>query len=50
MDDLKRQEKDGEISQDQHRDYGRQIQDLTDAHIKKLDEILAKKETEIMQV
>jgi ribosome recycling factor len=50
MDDLKRQEKDGEISQDQHRDYGREIQDLTDAHIKKLDEILAKKEAEIMQV
>ena len=50
MDDLKKQEKDGEISQDQHRDYGREIQDLTDTHVKKLDEILAKKETEIMQV
>jgi ribosome recycling factor len=50
MDDLKRREKEGEISQDQHRDDGREIQDLTDAHIKKLDELLTKKETEIMQV
>ncbi|MGF1641853.1 MAG: ribosome recycling factor [Rhodospirillales bacterium] len=50
MDDLKRQEKDGEISQDEHRDFGRVIQELTDTHIKKLDEVLAKKEAEIMQV
>jgi len=50
MDTLKRTEKDGEISEDQHRDYGQQIQELTDAHIKKIDELFSAKEAEIMQV
>lgn len=50
MDELKKAEKAGDISQDEHRDLGREIQDLTDAHIKQVDEVLAKKETEIMQV
>ncbi len=50
MDDLKRAEKEGQISQDQHRDYAQQVQELTDAHVKKMDEALAAKEKEIMQV
>jgi ribosome recycling factor len=50
MDELKRSEKDGKISQDQHRDLSKLIQDTTDQHIKKIDEILAKKEGEISQV
>ncbi len=50
MDELKRSEKDGGISQDQVRDTGKQIQDLTDSHIHTLDELLAKKEAEILQV
>ncbi len=50
MDDLKRAEKDNEISQDEHRDYGQEIQELTDASIAKIDETLANKESEIMQV
>ena len=50
MDDLKKAEKDGEISQDEHHDYGAEIQELTDSHIAKVDETLANKETEIMQV
>ncbi len=50
LDELKRAEKDHKISEDEHREYGRQIQLMTDAHIKKVDEALAHKEKEIMQV
>lgn len=50
MDELKKAEKDGGISQDQVRDLGKQIQDLTDQHIHTLDDLLAKKESEILQV
>jgi len=50
MDDLKKAEKDGEISQDAHHDYSKEVQDLTDTHISKIDETLAHKEEEIMQV
>lgn len=50
MDDLKKAEKDGEISQDQHHDYDVEIQEITDASIAKVDETLSNKETEIMQV
>lgn len=50
MEELKRAEKNSQISQDQHRDYAREIQDLTDSYIGKLDEIAANKESEIMQV
>lgn len=50
MDELKRAEKDHKISEDEMREYGRQIQVMTDTHIKKVDETLASKEKEIMQV
>jgi len=50
MDKLKRQEKDGEISQDEQRAWGDDLQKLTDGFIKDIDEALASKETEIMQV
>lgn len=50
MDDLKRAEKDHEISEDQLRDYSKEVQDLTDQYVTKIDETLAHKETEIMQV
>jgi ribosome recycling factor len=50
MEHLKRQEKDHEISQDEHRHKADEIQKLTDGTIKKIDEILAQKEKEIMQV
>ena len=50
MDELKKAEKDGGISQDQVRDVGKQIQELTDQHIHTLDDLLAKKENEILQV
>ncbi|MEJ1993945.1 MAG: ribosome recycling factor [Limibacillus sp.] len=50
MDRLKKLEKDGEISQDEHKRLADQIQELTDQHIKAVDETLAHKEAEIMQV
>jgi len=50
MDDLKRAEKDGEISEDAHHEYAQIIQDLTDEYVKKIDETLSNKEQEIMQV
>ena len=50
MDQLKRMEKDNEISEDIQRRKGDDIQKLTDEHIKLIDEALAQKEAEIMQV
>ncbi len=50
MDGLKKAEKDGEISKDEHHDVGEEIQKLTDQHISEIDKVLAGKEKEIMQV
>jgi ribosome recycling factor len=43
-------EKDGKISQDEHRGLSDAAQKLTDEHVKKVDESLAAKEKEILQV
>lgn len=50
METLKRMEKDGEISEDEHHLWHDEVQELTDAHIKMIDENLAQKEAEILQV
>jgi ribosome recycling factor len=50
LDELKRAEKAGQISQDEQRDHTQKVQTLTDSHIKQLDTLLARKEGEIMQV
>ena len=50
MEMLKRMEKDGELSKDDHRHWGSEIQNMTDSHIKVIDETLAQKEQEILQV
>lgn len=50
MDGLKKAEKDGEISQDEHHSIADEIQKLTDTHISEIDKVLAGKEKEIMQV
>jgi ribosome recycling factor len=47
---LRRLEKDGGISQDEQRKLQHDIQLLTDDHIKKIDETLAQKDREILQV
>lgn len=50
MDSLKKLEKDGEISQDEQHARAEDIQKMTDAYIKIVDELLETKEQEIMQV
>ncbi len=50
METLKKMEKDGKISEDEHRRHNEEVQRLTDEHIKKVDESLAQKEKEILQV
>ena len=50
MDKLKRMEREGEISQDEQRAWSEDLQKLTDECIKEMDEALATKEKEIMQV
>lgn len=50
MDAAKKAEKDGDISEDEQKVWGEKIQATTDAHIKKIDEALATKEKEILQV
>ena len=50
MDGLKKAEKDGEISKDEHHTVADEIQKLTDEHIGEIDKVLAGKEKEIMQV
>jgi ribosome recycling factor len=50
MEHLKKLEKDGDISEDQHKKNADQVQKATDAHIKKVDDLLKQKEEEIMQV
>ena len=49
-DDIKRREKDHDLSEDDAKKLLDQIQKLTDAHIKEIDEHLKAKETEIMTV
>ena len=50
MDTLKKLEKSSDISQDDQKKYGNDIQNITDSSIKEIDEILQKKTTEIMNV
>jgi ribosome recycling factor len=50
MEDLKRLEKDGSVSQDEQKRAGEEVQTFTDAAVKRVDEALKAKEQEIMQV
>ena len=50
MEHLKRAEKDHEMGKDEHHALSTKVQDLTDKIIKEIDEALASKEAEIMQV
>lgn len=47
---LRKLEKDGGISQDEHRKLQREVQQLTDDHVKRIDDALAQKDREILQV
>ncbi|MEO1323265.1 MAG: ribosome recycling factor [Pseudomonadota bacterium] len=50
MDSLKKMEKDGDISEDEHRSLTDEVQKLTDVYVSKVDDALKTKEAEIMQV
>ena len=50
MDTLRRMEKEGELSQDDHRLWAAEIQDLTDRYVGEVDSTASAKESEIMQV
>jgi ribosome recycling factor len=50
MEALKKLEKDGVITQDEHRHHDKEVQVLTDETIKRIDDALAAKDKEILQV
>lgn len=50
MDLLKKLDKDGQMSEDEHRKNSAKVQELTDKLIKEVDQMLAAKEVEIKQV
>ncbi|WP_240375341.1 ribosome recycling factor [Bacillus piscicola] len=49
-DDLKKMEKDGEITEDELRRHQEEVQKLTDKHISAIDKAAEEKEQEIMEV
>ncbi|MFP4300650.1 MAG: ribosome recycling factor [Spirochaetaceae bacterium] len=49
-DELKKQQKAGEISEDDQKRGEEEIQKLTDAHVEKINEALAEKEKEILEI
>lgn len=50
MDAIKKMEKDGDISEDDHKKMSDEVQKLTDEKIQKIDKMLSDKEQDIMQV
>lgn len=49
-DEIKKQKKDGLMTEDEQKAGEKSVQDLTDRYVKLIDEITAKKEKEIMQI
>lgn len=50
LNELKRAEKDGELSRDELKGAQDQVQKLTDAEVKAIDELMSRKEAEILEV
>jgi ribosome recycling factor len=50
MDHLKKAQKEGHISEDEEYNGGIDVQELTDEYVTKIDEMIKKKEDEIMEV
>ena len=50
MDKIKAAKKISEITEDDAKDYEKKLQDVTDKYVKKLDELAAEKEKELMSV
>ena len=49
-DDIKKQKKDGAMTEDEQKSGEKAVQDLTDKFIKQIDDITSKKEKEIMHI
>ena len=49
-DEIKRRQKDGELSEDEARREQDEVQKLTDRHVQHIDELLKHKEAEVMEV
>ncbi|HEX2093664.1 MAG TPA: ribosome recycling factor [Longimicrobiaceae bacterium] len=49
-DDIRRRQKEGELSEDDARKAQDQVQKLTDEYVHKVDDLLKKKEAEVMEV
>ena len=50
MDYVKKLKKNNEVTEDDQKKAEKDIQDLTDKHVKKIDEMCAKKEKELMEI
>ncbi len=50
MEHLKKEKKDGKLSEDEEKKLEKEVQKLTDAQIGQIDELLKRKEAEIMEV
>ena len=50
VDYVKKAQKKGELTEDDQKKAEKDIQDLTDKHVKKIDEMCAKKEKELMEI
>jgi ribosome recycling factor len=50
MDTLKKLERDGDISQDEHKHWADEVQKITDKHIEAVNQLLEQKEKDIVQV
>ena len=50
MDQLKKMEKAGDLSEDESRLWATEIQEMTDGFVKKMTEMFESKEREILQV
>ena len=50
MDSMKKLERDGDISQDEHKHWSDEVQKLTDRHIEAVNQLLEHKEKDILQV
>jgi ribosome recycling factor len=50
IDKVKKQEKDGEYSEDQSRDEQDKVQKLTDKYIAEIEKLLAQKEADLLKV
>ena len=49
-DDVKKTEKDNDIAEDEREKATKHVQDITDKFVKKIDDLLAKKEKDIMEI